>query len=155
MDELRRYRRTSVSQSFQTRQVIFLQVLELSKHIEHGRHYYRVRYLLAFNDLAKRLRTEFRNRSLTSAERRRGKHEGKIRDVKHGRGMKIDTLFSVTHPVVDVVHVRHDIGVCQRHALRQAGCSTGVNQGKNRVRIVYRLEKCVVLKLKGLLVDDS
>src|SRR5215813_6131727 len=97
---------------FQTRQVILLQVLELSEHIEHGRDYYRVRYLLTFHDLAKRLRSELRNRGLTSAESRRGKHEGKVRDVKHRRGVEIDTCFPVTHPIVDVVHIDQNIGVC-------------------------------------------
>src|SRR6185503_19990617 len=74
-EQIGRNRRTSVSQSFKTRQVILLQVLKLSQHIDHRWHHYRVRYMITFHELAECLLTELRNRGLTGAECRRRKHE--------------------------------------------------------------------------------
>src|ERR1043166_4166572 len=104
MDKLGRGRRTSVSQPFKTCQIILLLVFELSQHIDHRWNYNRMRYAFTFDDLAKRLWTELRNRGLTCAECRRCKHERKIGDVKHRRCVEVDTAFSVTHPVVDMIH---------------------------------------------------
>src|SRR6185437_1537405 len=65
VEQIGRNRRTSVSQSFKTRQVIFLKVLKLSQHIDHRWNHYRVRYVFAFHDLAERSRAKLRNRGLT------------------------------------------------------------------------------------------
>src|ERR1041384_3997823 len=125
VEQIGRNRRTSVSQSFKTRQVIFLKVLKLSQPIDHRRHDYRVRYVFTFHHLAERSRAKLRNRGLTSAECRRCKHEGKVRDVEHGRGVEIDTSFSVTHPVVNMVHVRENVCVGERFSFGRARSAAG------------------------------
>jgi hypothetical protein len=155
MDQIGRNRRTSVSQSFKTRQVIVLQVFKLSQHIDHRWNHYRVRYVFTFHDLAECLRTKLRNRGLTGAESRRCKHEGKVRDVKHGRGVEIDTSFSVTHPVVDMVHVRENVCVGERYSFRRARSAARINQGKNCIGIVDRVGSFIVLKLKRFSVNYS
>src|SRR6185295_1576220 len=76
VEQIGRNRRTSVSQSFKTRQVILLEVLKLSQHIDHRWNHYRVRYVFTFHDLAERSRAELRNCGLTCTESRRCKHEG-------------------------------------------------------------------------------
>src|SRR5258705_6105344 len=116
MNQFWRYRRSAIAQSFEAREVIVFQFLELSQHIDHRRHQYRLGDTFALDGLTEGLRTKPRNRGLTGAESWRCEHEGKVRNVKYRRCVKVHTTLSITHPVVDVVHICQDVCVSQRHA---------------------------------------
>src|SRR5258705_12865376 len=108
MNQFRRYRRSSISQSFKAREVIVFQFLELSQHIDHRRHQHRMGDTFALDGLTEGLRTKLRNRRLTGTESGGCEHEGKVRDMKYRRRVKVHTTLSITHPVVHMVHIRQD-----------------------------------------------
>src|SRR6476619_2875524 len=118
MNEFGRNRGSAIAQSFEAREVVVFQFLELSQHIDHRRHQYCMGDAFALDGLTEGLRTKLRTRGLTGAESWRCEHEGKVRNVKYRRCVKIHTTLSVAHPVVDVVHIRQDVGVSQRYTLR-------------------------------------
>src|SRR5689334_7353335 len=127
MNEFWRNRGSAIAQPFKAREVIISQFLELSQHIDHRRHQYRMGDTFALDCLTKGLWTELRIRGLTSAESWRGEHEGKVRNVKYRRCVQVHTTLSVAHPVVDVVHIRQDVRVSQRHPFRESSCAAGID----------------------------
>src|ERR1700730_16663039 len=112
-----------------------------------------MRNTIALYGLAEGFRAELRNRDLTSPESRRSEHERKVGYVKYWRRMEIDTTFSVTHPVVHVVHGRQNVFVRQNHAFRVSRGSASVEQSKDGFRIVNRLRRRVVVNLEWILVE--
>src|SRR6266849_2928057 len=125
-DKFRRHWRTAISQNLEAAQVIRLYFGHLRQQVHHRRHEHRVSYAFALDQLTETLRTELRNCDLARTESRCCKHGGKIGNVKNRRRMQIDTAFSVSHPIAEVVEVRQDIGVSYRDTLRPARCATCV-----------------------------
>src|SRR6266403_4972369 len=131
MNEFGRNWGSAIAQSFEAREVIVFQFLELSQHINHRRHQYRMGDTFALDGLTEGLRTKLRNRGLTGAESWRCEHEGKVRNVKYRRRVKIHSTFSVTHPIINVGHICENICVCQRHALRQTSGAARIDQSES------------------------
>src|ERR1700684_2378971 len=144
MDEFWSHGRSAVSQYLEAAQVILLDFRELSQQIDHGRHQDSVTDAFAFNGLAEGLWTELRNCDLAGAESWGREHGGKVSDVENRRRVKIDSAFSISHPVVEVVTVRKDICVRQHDALRPAGCPACIDESENRFRIVMHLGMGIV-----------
>src|SRR5216683_5668590 len=118
MDNLRRHWRTAISQNFEAAQVIRLCFGHLRKQVQHRRDEHRVSYAFALDQLAETLRTELRNRDLARTESWCCEHGGKIGNVKNRCRMQIDTAFSVSHPIAEVIDVRQDVSVSHHDALR-------------------------------------
>src|SRR5258705_8691905 len=108
MNEFGRNRGSAIAQSLEAREVIVFQFLELSQHIDHRRHQYRMGDTFALDGLTEGLRTKLRNRRLTGTESGGCEHEGKVRDMKYRRRVKVHTTLSITHPVVHTIHIRQD-----------------------------------------------
>src|SRR6266481_9587943 len=111
MNKFRRHWRAAVSQNLEAAQVIRLCVGHLRQQVHHRRHQHRVSYAFALDQLTETLRAELRNCDLARTESRCCEHGGKIGNVKNRCRMQIDTAFSVSHPIAEVVEVRQDIGV--------------------------------------------
>src|SRR6266850_3143506 len=116
MNEFGRNRGSAIAQSLEAREIIVFQFLELGQHIDHRRHQYSMRDTFALDGFAEGLWAEPWNRGLTGAESWGREHKGKVRNVKYRRCVKVHTTLSITHPVVDVVHICQDVCVSQRHA---------------------------------------
>src|ERR1700754_418257 len=93
----------------------------------------------ALDGLTEDLRTKLWNGGLTGTESWRCEHEGKVRNVKYRRCVKVHTILSITHPVVNVVHVCQDVCVSQRHAFGQASCTAGIDKSKYRIGIIHSI----------------
>src|SRR5882724_2881514 len=125
MDKLRRHWRAAISQDLETAQVIRLCFGKLRQQVQHCRDQHRVGYAFALDQLTETLRAELWNRDLARTESRRCEHRGKVGNVKNRCRMQIDSAFSVSHPITEVVEVRHDVGVSHHDALRPACRATG------------------------------
>src|SRR6266403_339396 len=109
----------------------------------------------ALHGLAEGFRAELRNGDLTSSESRRSEHERKVGDVKYWRRMKIDTAFSVMHPVVDVVQISQNVGMSECHTFGPARSSAGIDECEYSVRVVNIRRKGVFPKVEWFFVDDQ
>src|SRR5258708_29339831 len=103
--------RASVSQNLEAAQVVRLSVGHLRQQVQHCRHEHRVCYSFALDQRTETFRAELWNGDLARAESRRREHGGKIGNVKNRCRMQIDTSFSVSHPIAEVIDIRHDVGV--------------------------------------------
>src|SRR5258706_9795649 len=95
-----------------------------------------MRNTFALDRLAEGFRAELRNRDLTSSESRRSEHERKAGDVKYWRRMKIDTAFSVTHPVIHMVEISQNVGMRECHTFGPARSPAGIDECKYSIRVV-------------------
>src|SRR5258706_10142738 len=114
-----------------------------------------MRNTFALHGLAEGFRAELRNRDLTSSKSRRSKHERKVGYVKYWRRMKIDTAFSVTHPVVNVIQISQDVGMSECHTFGPARSPAGIDEGKYSIRVVDIRRKWVFPKVEWFFVDDQ
>src|SRR5258706_6225710 len=105
------------------------------------------------DQLTETLRAELWNRDLAGTESRCREHGGKIGNVENRRRMQIDTAFSVSHPIAEVVEVRQDVGVAHHDALRPAGGAAGIDEGENCFGVINRIWTGVVRNVEGLLVE--
>src|SRR5258705_12255643 len=117
MNEFGRNRGSAIAQALEAREVIVFQFLELSQHIDHRRHQYRTGDTFALDGLTEGLRTKLRNRGLTGAESWRCEHEGKVRNGKYWRRVKVDNTLTVTQPVVDAAQICKHVCVSQHQSL--------------------------------------
>src|SRR5262245_28442643 len=108
---------------------------------------------LALDGLAKALRAELGNRRLAGAECRSGEQEREVDDVKHRRRMEIDRGFPVGHPVVEKMDGLKDIRVTQRDTFGTAGCAAGVDESKDRFRVVDRVAAGISGNVQWFFVD--
>ncbi len=69
--------------------------------------------------------------------------------------MQIDTAFSVSHPIAEVVEVRQDVGVTHHDTLRPARRATGIDESENRFRVIDRIWTGVVPTVQGLFIKDE
>src|SRR5258708_4028749 len=97
--------RAAISQNFQAPQIITAEVSKLRQEVNHRRHHDRVGNLLIGDDFAESLGIEPWQCNLAGAKRRRGEHRRKIGDMKDGGDMKINAALTVTHPIIEVMHV--------------------------------------------------
>src|SRR6201984_3153512 len=111
MDKFRRHWRAAISENLQAAQVIRLCFGHLRQEVQHCRDEHRVSYAFALDQLTETLRAELWNRDLACTESWCCEHRGKIGNVKNRCRMQIDTSFSVSHPIAEVVDVRQDVGV--------------------------------------------
>src|SRR6266851_402331 len=118
MDKFRRHWRAAISQNFEAAQVIRLCFGHLGQQVQHRRDEHRVSYAFALDQLTETFRAELWNRDLARTESRCCEHGGKISNVKNRCRMQIDTAFSVSHPIAEMVEVRHDVGASYRDTLR-------------------------------------
>src|SRR6266446_3316072 len=154
-DKFRRHWRTAISQNLEAAQVIRLYFGHLRQQVQHRRDEHRVSYAFALDQLAETLRTELRNRDLARAESWCCEHGGKIGNVKNRCRMQIDTAFSVSHPIAEVVEVRQDVGVGYHNTLRPARCATGVDESQNRFRVINRIWTGLIPNIEGLLIEHN
>src|SRR5882672_12962753 len=143
-DKFGRYRRTAIAQNLEAAQVIRPCLGHLRQQVQHCRDEHRVSYAFALDQLTETLGGELRKCDLPSAESRCCEHGGKIGNVKNWRRMQIDTAFSVSHPIAEVVEVRQDIGVTHHDALWPARRATGIDESENRFRVINRIWTGVV-----------
>src|SRR6267154_549131 len=155
MDKLRRHWRTAISQDFETAQVIRFCFGKLRQQVQHRRHEHRVSYAFAVDQLTETLRAELWNRDLARTESWCCEHGGKIGNVKNRCRMQIDTAFSVSHPIAEVVDVGQDVGVRNHDALRSARCATGVDESQNRFRVINRIWTGLIPNIEGLLIKHN
>src|SRR5258707_2371299 len=132
-DKFRRHWRTAISQNLEAAQVIRLCFRHLRQQVQHSRHQDRVSYAFALDQLTETLRAELWNRDLARTESWCCEHGGKIGHVKNPGRMQIDTAFSVSHPITEVVDVGQDVGVRNHDAPPSARCATGVAESQNRL----------------------
>src|ERR1700759_4154372 len=97
----------------------------LGQQVDHGWNQNSVSYAGACDDFTETLRAEFRNRELAGPENGSCKHGGEIGDMKNRGRMKVDSAFGVSHPVIQIVNVCHDIRVSYHDALWLASRATG------------------------------
>src|SRR5215204_7557007 len=90
------------------------------------------------NRLAEARCAELRDRDLARAKGRRRKEEGKIENMKNWSRVEVHTTFAVSHPVVEMINIRLDVGVGHEHALGTTGPAARVDERQNRVRVVDR-----------------
>ena len=114
-----------------------------------------MRDAFALDCFAERLRIKLWNKDLTSAKRRRGEHERKIRDVKNWRGMQMHRTFLKREPKVGVIDVLQNICMPDLDAFRPAGCAAGVDKGQNGVWIVNWIRNGVALSVERLLIKHQ
>src|SRR5713226_8796761 len=154
-DKFRRHWRTAISQNLEAAQVIRLCFRHLRQQVQHSRHQDRVSYAFALDQLTETLRAELWNRDLARTESRCCEHGGKIGNVKNRRRMQIDTAFSVSHPIAEVVDVRQDIGVVYYDTLRPARCATCVDESQDRFRVINRIRAGCVPNVQGLFIEHE
>src|SRR5271163_3419260 len=53
-----------------------------------------------------------------------------------GAACRLDSAFTVAHPVVEVIDVREHIGMAHHNAFGPAGCAAGIDKGQNCVRVI-------------------
>src|ERR1700741_5678199 len=105
-DKFWRHWRTTISQNLEAAQVIRLCFGPLRQQVHHRWHEHRVRYAFALDQLTEIFRAELRNCDLAGSESRCCEHGGKIGNVKNRCRMQIDTAFSVSHPIAEVIEIR-------------------------------------------------
>src|ERR1700692_4204149 len=127
--KFRRHGRTAVCQNLEAAQVIRFCFGHLCQQVHHCWHEHRVSYAFVLDQLTETLRAEFWNCDLARTESRRCEHGGKIGDVKNRCCMQIDSSFSVSHPIAEVVQVRQDVGVRHHDALGPACGAARVDEG--------------------------
>src|SRR6266478_5189848 len=108
MNKFRRHGRAAISQYLEAAQVIRLCFGHLRQQVQHCRDQHRVGYAFALDQLTETLRAELWNRDLARTESRRCEHRGKVGNVKNRCSMQIDSAFSVSHPITEVVDVCED-----------------------------------------------
>src|SRR6267378_8262042 len=144
MDQVRRHWRAAISQNLEAAQVIRPCFGHLREQVQHRRDEHRVSYAFALDQLTETLRAELWHRDLARTESRCCEHGGKIGNVKNRCRMQIDTAFSVSHPIAEVVEVRQDIGVTHHDTLRPARGATGIDESEDRFRVINRIWTGVV-----------
>src|SRR5260370_11152221 len=155
MDKVRRHWRAAISQNLEAAQVIRLCLGNLRQQVQHRRDEHRVGHAFALDQLTETFRGELWNRDLARTESRCREHGGKISNVKNRCRMQIDTAFSVSHPIAEVVEVRLDVGVTYHDALRPARRATGIDESENRFRVINRIWTGVVPTIQGLFIEDE
>src|SRR6266403_2172078 len=155
MDKFRRHWRTAISQNLEAAQVIRLCFRHLRQQVQHSRHQDCVSYAFALDQLTETLRAELWNRDLARTESRCCEHGGKIGNVKNRCRMQIDTAFSVSHPIAEVVEIRQDVGVTHHDALRPARRATRIDESQNRFRVINRIWTGVVPNVQGLFIQHK
>src|SRR6266853_1216987 len=153
MDKFRRHWRAAISQNLEAAQVIRLSSGHLSQQVHHCWHKHRVCHAFALDQLTETLRAELWNRDLARTESRCCEHGGKISNVKNRRRMQINAAFSVSHPIVEVVDVRQDVGVSHHDALRPTRCATGIDESQNRFRVINRIWTGRIPNLEGFFIE--
>src|SRR6266481_3447270 len=154
-DKFRRHWRTAISQNLEAAQVIRLCFRHLRQQVQHSRHQDRVSYAFALDQLTETLRAELWNRDLARTESWCCEHGGKIGNVKNRCRMQIDTAFSVSHPIAEVVDVRQDVGVTHHDALRPARRATGIDECQNRFRVINRIWTGLIPDVEGLFIEHD
>src|SRR5713226_6083659 len=155
MDKVRRHWRPAISQNFEAAQVIRLCLGNLRQQVQHRRDEHRVSYAFALDQLTETFRAELWNRDLARTESRCREHGGKVSNVKNRCRMQIDTTFSVSHPIAEVVEVRQDAGVTHHDTLRPARRATGIDESENRSRVIDRIWTGVVPTVQGLVMEGE
>src|SRR5713226_4269071 len=155
VNKFRCHWRTTVRQDLEAAQVISLCFGHLRQQVQHSRHQDRVSYAFALDQLTETLRAELWNRDLARTESWCCEHGGKIGNVKNRRRMQIDTAFSVSHPIAEVVDVRQDIGVVYHDTLRPARCATCIDESQNRFRVINRIRAGCVPNVQGLFIEHE
>src|SRR5713101_5818238 len=155
MDKFRRHWRTAISQNLEAAQVIRLCFRHLRQQVQHSRHQDCVSYAFALDQLTETLRAELWNRDLARTESWCCEHGGKIGNMKNRCRMQIDTAFSVSHPIAEVVDVGQDVGVTNHDALRPARRATRIDESENRFRVINRIWTGVVPTIQGLFIEDE
>jgi hypothetical protein len=155
MDKFRRHWRAPISQNLKAAHVIRLSFGHLRQQVQHCRHEHCMGHAFAPDQLTETLRGELWNRDLARTESRRREHGGKIGNVKNRCRMQIDTAFSVSHPITEVVEVRQDVGVSHYDALRPARGTTGIDESKNPFRVMNRIWTGVVPNVQGLFIEHE
>src|SRR6266496_5751907 len=155
MDKLRRHWRTAISQNLEAAQVIRPCFGDLRQQVQHRRHQHRVSYAFALDQLTETFRAELWNRDLARTESRCCEHGGKIGNVKNRCRMQIDTAFSVSHPIAEVVEVREDVGVSHHDALGPARGATGIDESENRFRVINRIWTGLIPNVEGLFIQHE
>src|SRR6266566_1770134 len=155
MDKFRRHWRAAISQNFEAAQVIRLCFGHLRQQVQHCRDEHRVSYAFTLDQFTETLRAELWNRDLARTESRCCKHGGKIGNVKNRCRMQIDTAFSVSPPIAEVVEVRQDVGVSHHDALRPARRAARIDEGQNCFRVINRIWTGVVPNVQGLFIEHE
>src|SRR5580704_19345467 len=155
MDKFRRHWRAAISQNLEAAQVIRRSFGHLRQQVQHRRHEHRVSYAFALDQLTETLRAELWNCDLARTESRCCEHGGKIGNVKNRCRMQIDAAFFASHPIVEVVDVRQDVGVGYLDTLRPARRATRVDESQNRFRVINRIWTGVVPNVQGLFIEDE
>src|SRR6266849_5778935 len=153
MDKVRRHWRAAISQNLEAAQVIRLCFGHLREQVQHCRDEHRVGHAFALDQLTETFRGELWNRDLARTESRCREHGGKISNVKNRCRMQIDTAFSVSHPIAEVVEVRQDVGVTHHDALRPARRATGIDESENRFRVINRIWTGFLPNVEGLFIQ--
>src|SRR6266567_8744137 len=155
MDKFRRHWRAAVSQNFEAAQVIWLSFGHLRQQVQHCRDEHRVSYAFTLDQFTETLRAELWNRDLARTESRCCKHGGQIGNVKNRCRMQIDTAFSVSHPIAEVVEVRQDVGVSHHDALRPTRGATGIDESENRFRVINGIWTGLIPNVEGLFIQHE
>src|SRR6266403_1010671 len=134
---------------------IALEKFHVRQQVQHCRDEHRVGRAFALDQLTETFRGELWNRDLARTESRCREHGGKISNVKNRCRMQIDTAFSVSHPIAEVVEVRQDVGVTHHDTLRPARRATGIDESENRFRVIDRIWTGVVPTVQGLFIKDE
>jgi len=155
MNKFRGHWRTAIRQNLNAAHVIRLSFWYLRQQVQHRRDEHRVSYAFTLNQLTETLRAKPWNRDLGRTESRCRKDGGKIGNVKNRRRMQIDTSFSVSHPIAEVVEVRQDVGVSHHDALRPARRTTRIDESQNRFRVINRVWTGAVPNVQGLFIEHE
>src|SRR5580704_2927517 len=155
MDKFRRHWRAAISQNLEAAQVIRRSFGHLRQQVQHCRHEHRVGNAFALDQLTETLRAELRNCELARTESRRCEHGGKIGNVKNRCRMQIDTTFSVSHPIAEVIEIREDVGVSHHNALRPARRAARIDEGQNGFWVINRIWTGAVPNVEGLFIEHE
>src|SRR5690242_10585831 len=69
--------------------------------------------------------------------------------------MQINTTFSVSHPITEVVEVRQDVGVTHHDALRPARRATRIDESQNRFRVIDGIWTGLIPHVEGLFIQHE
>src|ERR1700753_2343159 len=68
--------------------------------------------------------------------------------------MQVDGAFRVTHPVIEVMNVRQDVGMGHHYAFRLAGRAARINESEYRVRVIHNFWRKIVSNFQWILIED-